>query len=140
MYYKEIVINVNDDCIEYPCIKSINDVNISILVTPNGDFKNELLLVGEWMPISVFHMENGIFVKKEVPSLNKTNGWWNTIEVADIDLDGDVDFVLGNLGENYKFKASEDKPFYVFASDYDKNGTNDVFLAKNYKDKNLLSR
>ncbi len=101
----------------------------------NGDSQKELLLVGEWMPISLFSFENGVFRRDEVSSLSKTNGWWNTIEAKDIDLDGDIDFVLGNLGENYKFKASEEKPFYVFASDYDKNGTNDVFLAKDYKDK-----
>ncbi|MDO5971289.1 VCBS repeat-containing protein [Flavivirga aquimarina] len=101
----------------------------------DGDSKNELVVVGEWMPISVFKIEEGVFKKQNVPTLNKTNGWWNTIEAKDIDLDGDIDFVLGNLGENYKFKASKEKPFYVFASDYDKNGTNDVFLAKDYKDK-----
>ncbi|AUP78808.1 VCBS repeat-containing protein [Flavivirga eckloniae] len=101
----------------------------------DGDSKNELLLVGEWMPISVFQIKEGIFVKQDMPALNKTNGWWNTIEAKDIDQDGDMDFVLGNLGENYKFKASEEKPFYVFAADYDKNGTNDVFLAKDYKNK-----
>ncbi|NMH87671.1 VCBS repeat-containing protein [Flavivirga algicola] len=101
----------------------------------DGDSKNELLVVGEWMPISLFQIKEGVFKKTNLPAFNKTNGWWNTIEAKDIDLDGDVDFVLGNLGENYKFKANEDKPFYVFASDYDKNGTNDVFLAKDYKDK-----
>lgn len=101
----------------------------------NSDGKKELLVVGEWMPITIFNIENGIFKKTTPPSLSKTNGWWNTIEAKDLDADGDIDFVIGNLGENYKFKASEEKPFYVFASDYDKNGTNDVFLAKNYKDK-----
>ncbi|MDO5988423.1 VCBS repeat-containing protein [Flavivirga amylovorans] len=101
----------------------------------DGDSKNELLVVGEWMPISLFQIKDGVFEKLEHPTLNKTNGWWNTIEAKDIDLDGDIDFIVGNLGENYKFKASEEKPFYVFASDYDKNGTNDVFLAKDYKDK-----
>ncbi len=101
----------------------------------DGDSKNELLVVGEWMPISLFEIKEGVFEKKDLPVFNKTNGWWNTIEAKDIDLDGDVDFVLGNLGENYKFKANEDKPFYVFASDYDENGTNDVFLARGYKNK-----
>ncbi len=101
----------------------------------DGDKINELFIVGEWMPLQLFNFEKGVFKKKNMPSLNKTNGWWNTIKASDIDLDGDIDFVLGNLGENYKFKASKEKPFYVFASDYDKNGTNDVFLAKNYKNK-----
>ncbi|OUR97742.1 hypothetical protein A9Q86_15575 [Flavobacteriales bacterium 33_180_T64] len=101
----------------------------------DGDSNNELLIVGEWMPITVFQLTQGQFTRKIMSSLEKTNGWWNTIEAKDLDGDGDLDFVLGNLGDNYKFKASKEKPFYVFASDYDKNGTNDIFLAKNYKDK-----
>jgi hypothetical protein len=47
----------------------------------------------------------------------------------DLDNDGDQDLIVGNVGENYKFKASKDKPFQVFAKDYDNNGTNDIILA-----------
>jgi len=101
----------------------------------DGDSNKELLVVGEWMPITIVEVDNGVFQKKEMESLQKTNGWWNAIEAKDMDQDGDMDFIVGNLGENYKFKASEDKPFYIYASDYDKNGTHDVFLAKNHKNK-----
>ncbi|MCG7859268.1 VCBS repeat-containing protein, partial [Flavihumibacter sediminis] len=62
--------------------------------------------------------------------LTGTEGWWNKIIAADIDQDGDLDLIAGNLGENYKFKASEKKPFEVYAKDFDNNGTNDIFLAK----------
>ena len=101
----------------------------------NANGSNELIVVGEWMPITVFSSTNGQLTKTELQGLEKTNGWWNSIAANDIDNDGDVDFVLGNLGENYKFKASKEKPFYIYASDYDNNGTNDVFLAKEYKGK-----
>ncbi|GGD18178.1 VCBS repeat-containing protein [Hyunsoonleella pacifica] len=116
-------------------LEEVGMVTDAVWTDIDGDSKNELFIVGEWMPISAFHFKNGVFQDKNLPSLNKTNGWWNAITAKDIDADGDIDLVLGNLGENYKFKASEKKPFYVFASDYDNNGTNDVFLAKNYKDK-----
>jgi hypothetical protein len=116
-------------------LKTVGMVTDAVWHDIDGDLKNELMLVGEWMPIMLFRFDNGVFKELKMPSLDKTNGWWNSIESKDIDLDGDLDFVLGNLGENYKFKASKEKPFYVFASDYDNNGTNDIFLAKNYKDK-----
>ena len=66
--------------------------------------------------------------------LEKTEGWWNKIVADDIDGDGDLDFIAGNLGENYKFSASKEKPFEVYAKDFDNNGTNDIFLAKHLGD------
>ena len=99
------------------------------------DSQNELIIVGEWIPITIMKLKNGKFRKMEMASLKNSSGWWNSITPKDLDHDGDMDFVVGNLGANYKFKASADKPFYVYASDYDNNGTNDVFLAKHYKDR-----
>ncbi|KGL63128.1 VCBS repeat-containing protein [Polaribacter sp. Hel1_85] len=101
----------------------------------DGDSINELIIVGEWMPITIAKLKDGVFNKTEISTLENTSGWWNHIESKDIDNDGDVDFIVGNLGENYKFKASEENPFFVYASDFDKNGTNDVFLAKKYKNR-----
>lgn len=63
------------------------------------------------------------------------NGWWNCIEAKDLDGDGFDDFVLGNLGLNYKYKASEEKPFYIYGGDYDNSGTNDIVLGTYYGDK-----
>ena len=100
------------------------------------DGQAELMLVGEWMPITVFQWRGNQF--EEVShgySLDQTEGWWNTIEMADLDQDGDQDFILGNLGLNYKFKASAEKPFTIFADDFDQNGTNDIFLAKYNEDR-----
>lgn len=102
------------------------------------DGKAELLLVGEWMPITIFQWRGSQY--ENVTSsfgLDQTQGWWNTIEMADLDQDGDQDFILGNLGLNYKFKASAEKPFTVFADDFDQNGTNDIFLAK-YNDDRMV--
>ncbi len=102
------------------------------------DGKAELMLVGEWMPITIFQWQGSQY-KDETNrfSLDQTQGWWNTIEMADLDQDGDQDFILGNLGLNYKFKASAEKPFTIFADDFDLNGTNDIFLAK-YNDDRMV--
>ncbi len=124
-----------------PEILNIGMVTSAVWSDIDGDKIMELLVVGEWMPISIFKKENRVYknVTKRY-GMNNTSGWWNKIVASDIDKDGDVDFIIGNLGLNYKFTASEKKPFIVYANDFDKNGTNDVFLAKHYKNREVPIR
>lgn len=84
------------------------------------DGDSDLIVVGEWMPITFFENKNNNFVKKE-NLLENTEGWWYSIEKADIDGDGDDDYFVGNLGLNYKYKASEQAPFEVHYDDFDEN-------------------
>jgi len=100
----------------------------------DGDKDLDLIVVGEWMPISVFLNDQGIFHKTDVPALADTEGWWNVIQTADFDGDGDNDFLIGNLGLNLKYKATKDEPFEVFVNDFDGNGTHDVYLGYHDKD------
>ena len=94
----------------------------------DGDL--DLIVVGEWMPVTVFRNDQGKF--KNITAqlgLENTTGWWFSIEKADIDKDGDEDFILGNLGLNYKYKASEQEPFGVHYDDFDENGSKDIVLS-----------
>jgi hypothetical protein len=105
----------------------------------NGDNKPELIVTGEWMPIRIFSNVDGKLEEvsdQYVPA--QTEGWWSKVVVNDIDDDGDNDLLLGNIGENYKFKPTAEKPFHVYASDFDGNGTNDVFLARYLPDSTLV--
>lgn len=95
----------------------------------DGDNDDDLIVVGEWMPITIFNNESGILTKSNNSSLNNTSGWWNRMKEIDIDGDGDQDYIAGNLGLNIKFKASEDKPFKLYTKDFDGNGTHDVYLG-----------
>lgn len=107
-------------------------VTDAIWVDLNSDGYEDLITVGEWMPINIFMNSSGQNFTNQTATWfsQKTSGWWNSIEKADLDGDGDMDFIVGNLGENYKFKASEEKPFKIYATDFDRNGTCDVLLAK----------
>ena len=107
----------------------------------DGDQDLDLVLVGEWMPITFMENQEGKFSNStEAAGMNQTNGWWWSIEEGDLNKDGKPDYVVGNLGKNHKFKAQKDKPFVVFGDDFDDNGTNDVVLASYSGDKLLPVR
>ncbi len=90
----------------------------------------DLMLVGEWMPVTFFKNTNGRFTNVTLAaSLPNTSGWWNSLSAGDFDNDGDMDYVAGNLGLNTKYKASEKEPVRIYASDYDQNGTLDPVLT-----------
>ena len=118
-----------------PDLSTIGMVKTALAADLNGDKKTELVVAGEWMPIKVYEFNGGKLVDiSDKLNLEKTEGWWNKIVADDIDSDGDIDLIAGNLGENYKFSASKEKPFEVYAKDFDNNGTNDIFLAKHLND------
>lgn len=100
----------------------------------NGNGILDLVVVGEWMPLTIFTNEAGKFTKTIVPN---SVGWWNSVAVADFNKDGDLDLVLGNNGLNYKYKASVDKPFSIYADDFDANGSTDIVLGY-YNDEKLF--
>ncbi len=103
------------------------------------DKDEDLVIVGEWAPVRIFHNDKGHF--EEVSSQYKTDslfGWWNSIQKCDLNGDGFEDLVLGNLGLNLKFKASKQKPFNVFLNDFDGNGSWDTYLASRSPDGKLF--
>ncbi len=105
-----------------------------LLTDFNGDEKLDILAIGEWMNILLFENKNQKFV--DVSSelgLDNTCGWWYSAVEGDFDMDGDMDYVLGNLGLNNKFNPSVDKPLHIFANDFDDNGSLDIVLSKHYK-------
>ena len=98
------------------------------------DFDNDgaidLVITGEWMPLLFLKNENHTFINKtDAYGLDKTTGWWNSLASGDFDGDGDTDFVAGNLGLNYKYKASSEESFDIYAGDFDKNKRLDIVLG-----------
>ncbi len=124
-----------------PDITTIGMVTDAQWVDINNDKALDLVITGEWMGIEVFLNKNNKLVRDETyNSLSQKTGWWNTILVTDIDQDGDKDIIAGNLGLNYKFHATEEKPFHVYTNDFDFNGVEDVMLAKYYNNKQVPVR
>ncbi|MEK7401899.1 MAG: VCBS repeat-containing protein [Gemmatimonadota bacterium] len=88
------------------------------------DGKLDLVVVGEWMPVRVFHQENGRFVDRTVQAgLAGSQGWWSTVIVADVDGDQRDDLILGNLGLNSYIRASAKEPARLYVHDFAKNGS-----------------
>jgi enediyne biosynthesis protein E4 len=92
----------------------------------NRDGWPDLILAGEWMPLTFFKNENGKF-RNVTPEtgLEKYTGWWNSIAAGDFDKDGDIDYVAGNLGLNTEYKVSQEEPMRIIAKDFDRNGSLD---------------
>jgi hypothetical protein len=119
-----------------PTLKSIGMITDAIWEDIDGDKDPDLLVVGEYVAIKVFLNESGKLVEKTTESgLDKTEGWWNRIEAADLDNDGDTDFVVGNHGLNSRFRASLTKPVCMYVNDFDHNGTIEQIICNYYGDR-----
>ena len=96
----------------------------------DGDGKLDLIVVGEWMPITVFHNEGGGRLKRiEVRGLEDSEGWWNRIIAGDFNGDGRVDFIVGNLGLNGRLHASAKEPLTMYVKDFDGDGATEQMLS-----------
>lgn len=98
------------------------------------DFDNDgwvdLIITGEWMPVIFLKNEKGIFKNITASTgIAHQKGWWNSIMPGDFDNDGSMDYVLGNLGLNSFYRASEKEPVRVYGKDFDYNGNYDALLS-----------
>ena len=113
-----------------PGLSHIGMVNDLLWADLDGDGNEELLVVGEWLPVTVFKNNGGKLENATANfDLQNTNGWWNCVRAADFDGDGDLDLVAGNLGWNTRLKASGSEPLQLFSKDFDGNGSLDPVLA-----------
>jgi len=112
-------------------LKNIGLVTTSKWVDIDGDSWEDLVIAGEWMSIRIFKNNEGKSFTEVTEEVYKAEqrGWWYDIEKGDFDNDGDMDLIVGNLGLNYKYQASVDKPFRVYLNDFDKNATYDIVLS-----------
>ncbi len=110
-------------------LQGIGMVTDALFQDLDADGDEDLIVVGEFMGIEILVNEKGHFTKKANNKLASLKGWWNTIHPADLDNDGDMDFVLGNHGLNSRFKASSANTITLYSKDFDGNGFTDPILT-----------
>lgn len=114
-----------------PSIKNIGMVSSAVWTDFDDDSHLDLVLVGEFMPITIFKGD-GIKLKNITgqTSLAETNGLWNSIVAEDFDNDGDIDFVVGNIGLNSALKGTTEHPLRLDYADFDENGFVDPIFSE----------
>lgn len=114
-----------------PNLNRIGLVTTAQWLDYDNDGWEDLAVTGEWMQVRLFKNNKGLGFTEMTTSLGleDTMGWWFSLKANDIDNDGDIDLIAGNLGENYKYKAKGNETFDVFLNDFDGNKTNDIVLS-----------
>ena len=117
-----------------PDFENFGIINKIITTDFNNDGWKDFIAVGEWTNIGLFLNENGKFRNISYENnLNELYGLWFHIQETDINNDGLKDYVIGNIGNNSKYKTSFEKPLKIFGSDFDGNGTHDIVLSYKYE-------
>lgn len=119
----------------FPLIESLGMVNDAQWGDINQDGRADLVIVGEYTGVQVFlNLPEGFIAQKSV--LSETTGLWRTVQLVDLDDDGDQDILLGNLGKNNMLSISENTPLLISTQDIDGNGKVDPLMFCSQKDNN----
>ena len=99
----------------------------------NNDDLKDLILVGEFMPVTVFINKKDSFQRMDQTGMQQLSGWWECVLAQDFDNDGDVDLIAGNLGKNNLYQPSQERPVTMLAKDFDNNGAIDPVMFAYFK-------
>jgi hypothetical protein len=120
-----------------PALQTPGMVTAAVWTDFDNDHQIDLVIAGDWMPLKFFKNDRGHFIETTTSTgLTQMNGMWRSLITNDVDNDGDIDLVAGNLGLNCEYKVSAIEPMQLFATDWDGNGSIDPFLFYYIKDGN----
>ncbi len=113
-----------------PGLNKIGMVNAAVWSDVNNDNQPDLVVVGEWMPITVF-LNKGKSFENITTKLGLSNsiGWWNSIQASDMNGDGRIDYVVGNLGANSRYTTSIENPLSIYVNDFSNDGNNNAVIT-----------
>lgn len=112
---------------------SIGNCNDIVWIDINNDNFEDAIVVGDWMPLSIFMNNGKKLTLQKNNGLDATNGFWNSIKAADFDNDGDIDLVAGNWGLNTRLQATKKEPITLYKTDFDKNGSEETVVTYFYQ-------
>jgi len=114
-----------------PELRRIGMLNDAVWKDLDGSGSPELILAGEWMPVTIFSYDGEEFTDiSESFGLAKTGGLWQSVHAADVTGNGHTDLVMGNFGENSRLTASPDHPLRLYVNDFDQSGQSAPVIAK----------
>jgi len=119
-----------------PALSTIGMVTSAAYADVSGDKKKDLIVTGDWMYPHIFSF-NGKSFEEIKTGLENLFGWWQSMEIADVDLDGDQDLILGNMGENFYLQPDSANPVKLWINDFDQNGTVDKIFTKTNNGKDV---
>jgi len=108
-----------------PDLQAPGMVTDAVWIPATANSPVRLALCGEWMAIQIFAVQNGSLQPQVVPGLAQSRGWWNRLVLTDLNADGALDLLAGNLGLNSRFRASPESPLVMMVRDFDANGQMD---------------
>ncbi|MBC8125109.1 MAG: VCBS repeat-containing protein [Candidatus Kapabacteria bacterium] len=124
-----------------PGMRSLGIIRSALWSDIDNDGRFDLLLNGEWMPLTILHNDGATFSNiTDKAGLSGTTGWWYSLMGADVDNDGDVDYIAGNLGLNSRYQATAKEPIEIFAGDFDDNGSVDPLITWWFEGKRHIVR
>jgi hypothetical protein len=119
-----------------PLLERVGMITGALWTDFDNDGWTDLAIVGEWMPVSFYKNNQGKIFSK---AFEEAPGWWTSISGGDMDGDGDIDYVCGNVGLNSLFQASPQEPVSIYAKDFDGNGSFDPLMTRYVQGREYLT-
>jgi hypothetical protein len=117
-----------------PELSNIGMITDAIWADIDLDGYEDLVVTGELMATTIFKNQINTFKKIDHTGVENLLGWWESIIKTDIDNDGDIDFIVGNIGANNLYQPSNERPVTIIAKDFDNNGTIDPVMFAYFKE------